>query len=226
MFWRKASRQRLTIIDSKEKIMRKTVLILSLVAATWLAASNDAFAQRGILGGRGIGIGVGRYGGGNYGGYGRGYYGGGYYPGSYGTSYYGGGYGSGYYRGGYGSAYSPGYYGSNYYSNSYPAYSTPMYYSDPIVQTSGTDYRQSFYLEPNSSTLTVRVPNPDAEVWFDDTLTKQRGMERIFHTPALQQAGIYTIKARWTENGRTIEREQRVQVQPGQPATVEFRVSS
>jgi len=208
--------------------MRKAILILGLVAATCLAATNDASAQ--LLRGRGIGIGRG-YGGGYYGsGFGN-YYGSGYgnYFGSGFGNYYGNGYyNSGYYPNYYSGSY-PSYYGSSYYGNSYsPGYysSTPMYYSNPVVQASGTDYRQSFTTDPNVSTLTVRVPNADAQVWFDDTATMQRGMERVFHTPPLQQAGTYTIKARWTDNGRTVDQQRTVQVQPGQSTVVDFRAGT
>ncbi len=196
--------------------MRKTIFILGLVAATWLATTNDAAAQRVRFGGgRGVSVDFGGRGGGwngrNYGwggrnyGWGNGYYGGRSYYGSYYPRYYG-------------NAYSPSY----YYST--PYYSTPTYYySDPVVQVPTTEYRQSFYSDPNSSTITVLLPNADAQVWFDDSPTTQRGMERIFNTPSLQQAGTYSIKARWTEGGRTVDRQRDVQVQPGQPVTVNFR---
>jgi uncharacterized protein (TIGR03000 family) len=166
--------------------MRKTLLIIGLVAITLLAAANDVFAQRrgGRRGGVSIGVGIGGY---------------------YGSPYY---YGRGYYPYSYGYAYAPGY-----------------YYPDSVAQVPATDYRQSFYSDPNVATLTILVPNPDAQVWFDDAPTAQRGMERSFHTTALQQAGTYTIKARWTENGRTVNQDRRVRVQPGQSVMVDFRAS-
>jgi uncharacterized protein (TIGR03000 family) len=204
----------LVYFGTKEKIMRRTVLILGLVAATWVMAASDVFAQRVWVGGRrgavSVGVGSGYYGGGGY----------------YGRGYYGGGYGRGYYGRGYGGYY-PGYYG-NYYGNAYApgvSYSSPIYSVNPIVQVPTPDYRQSFYTDPNSATLTVLVPNPATQVWFDGTSTTQRGMERIFHTPSLQQAGTYTIKARWTNNGQTVDRERIVQVQPGQAVVVDFRAS-
>jgi uncharacterized protein (TIGR03000 family) len=178
----------------KEKTMRRTLLILSLVAITLLAATNDAFAQRrGGGGGRGGGVSI-RVG-----------------PGYYGPSYYG--------RGGY----YPYYYG-RYYDRGYYYYTPDYYFSeDPVTQLPATDYRQSFYSDPSSATITVLVPNQDAQVWFDDAPTSQRGMERVFHTPGLQQAGAYTIKVSWTDNGRRTDRQRRVQVQPGQTVTLDFR---
>jgi uncharacterized protein (TIGR03000 family) len=206
---------------SEEKTMRKTLLILALTAVTVLASSSDAFAQRG--GGRGGG-GGGRGGGGG----GRGGYGGGYGRGGYGGGY-GGiylGLGNGYYGGSYGGGYySPSYYSQPYYSES------PNYYSD-AVQVPSTDVRQSFYAEPASQQQTarvmVRVPSADTRVWFDNTPTSQQGMERTFNSPALDPGSsyVYTVKARWTENGQTRDREQRVSVQAGQTATVDFRGNS
>ena len=199
--------------------MKKSLLVLGLVAVTLMASANEVFAQ-GIWIGRGgvsVGIGSGYYGSGYYG---SGYYGSPYYYGA--PGYYGG---RGYY------STSPYYYGSRYYAPSYYSYSpgyyygtTPSYtYSNPIIPTAPIDIRQSAYSDPNSATITVFVPTADAQVWFDDNPTAQRGIERLFHTPSLQQGGTYMIKARWTENGRTIDQQRQVQVQPGQSATVDFR---
>lgn len=100
----------------------------------------------------------------------------------------------------------------------------PHYYysEDPVTQLPYAYFRQSLCSDPNAATITVLVPNEDTQVWFNDSLTNQRGMERLFHTPALQQAGAYTIKVSWTDNGGRVDRERRVQVQPGQSVTVDF----
>jgi len=195
--------------------MRKTLLILGLVAVSLAASANDAFAQRGGVrggGGRG-GVSVN---------WGSGYNGGrgGYYnsPYSYGNrGYYGYG-NSGYYGG-------LGYYGNRGYYSS-PGYyygGTPNYYYSDTVTVPPPEYRQAFYSDPNSAAITVVVPTPDAQVWFDDSATAQRGMQRTFHTPSLQQGGTYTIRAVWTENGRTVDRQRQIRVQPGQSVTVDFR---
>jgi uncharacterized protein (TIGR03000 family) len=175
--------------------MRKILVILGLVAFTVLASANDAFAQRRGGGGRG-GVSV-RIGGG--------YYGAPYYR------YYGGRY-----------YYAPYYGGPYYYSY---GYSAPDYYYPPVV-TQAPEIRQSLYVEPTEqvATVTVMVPNADAQVWFDNASTAQRGMQRTFHSPPLQSGTYtYTIKARWTENGQTRDQQREVQVQPGQTVTVDFR---
>lgn len=177
--------------------MRKTCCILCLIAVTMVATANEAFAQR-------------RGGGGRGGGYSRGY--GGY---GYGRGYYGG---VGFYYGG------PYYYGNSGYYYGPDYYAGPSYYSGPVVQAQPAEARTAFYpTDPNVATVTVHVPNPDAQIWFDDAATSQRGMDRTFQTAALQQAGTYTIKARWTENGRTVNQQRQVQVQPGQSVMVNFQ---
>jgi len=186
----------------------------------------------------GYGNGYGGYGNGfygnGYGGYGRGYgYGNGYYGNglniNLGSGYYGSGYGGNYYGSGYGGNY---YGGSPYYSSGglyydySPSYSTPTYSYGPeyySAQAPSMNTQQSFYNDPNSATLTVMLPVADAQVWFDDTPTSQRGMERSFHTPALQQPGTYTIKARWNDNGRTVDQQRKITVRPGQSVMVDFR---
>lgn len=100
---------------------------------------------------------------------------------------------------------------------------------DVYADTRGpTEFRRSFYYDPSypdqSSGVRILVPNPDAEVWFDGATTTQRGLDRVFVTPALNQESTYTIKARWMENGKAVEQERRVQIRGGQAHTVDFRV--
>jgi uncharacterized protein (TIGR03000 family) len=197
----------------KEKAMRKLLVILGLVTFTMLASANDAFAQRG-RGGRG-----GWGGGGVRVQRGRGYYGGGYYGGGY--------YGGRYYGRGYYSPYYFGYYDRPYYAPYYYSYdySTPDYY-----YPDAPEIRRSFYSGPaeQSASVRVTVPTVDAQVWFDNAPTTQRGTQRTFHSPALQPGSnyTYTIKARWTENGQAVEQQRQVQVQPGQSVSVDFRGNS
>jgi len=184
--------------------MRKSLVIFSLVALALAATATEAFAQRVRVntGRGGISIGVGS---------GSGYYGNGYYGNSYyGSPYYGN---RGYY---YGNSYSPGYY-----------YSTPNYYVEPSTVVVPTEARPSYYVDPGSANVSVMLPSADAEVWFDNAPTRQRGMERIFHTPSLQPGSYtYSIRARWNDNGRTVDQTRQVQVRPGQSVTVDFRNSA
>jgi len=196
--------------------MRRALLVLSLVGVTVVASADDANAQY-----RG-------YGGywGNSPVYSMGWGSSGYYPQS--------GYYSSYYYGGRG--YSPYYQGSGYgdYYNTVPNYTVNpgLYYSQPTVQTQPRRVVQSFYSDPERAqqqfvSVTVVVPTATAEVWFENTLTTQQGTQRLFHSPALEpgQNYTYTIKARWMENGKAIERDRQVNVQAGQSIIVNFRDS-
>ena len=182
--------------------MRKMLLVLSLVGLTVLASAGDAFAQFGVFGSRSrplvsIDLGDGGY----------------YSP----FGYYGGpGYGP-YYRG-YGYGYAPSYYDGT------PGYS---YYSSPMPLVPRTQIRQSYYPAPVQDfvNMTVLVPAADAQMWFENKLTTQRGLERLFESPPLtpNHSYTYTIKARWTESGKAVDQERRVNVQAGQNITVDFR---
>lgn len=118
--------------------------------------------------------------------------------------------------------YPVGYHISGYAAGTYYAFG-PDYYPYPVAQMAPlTETRKSFYPAPGQAAATIRVLVPDAEVWFDTTMTKQRGRERVFQSPPLESSGTYTVKARWLENGRQVEQERRVQVQPGQAVAVAF----
>jgi uncharacterized protein (TIGR03000 family) len=76
---------------------------------------------------------------------------------------------------------------------------------------------------PAPALLRVRLP-ADAELWIGDSPTAQRGVERQFVTPPLEGGRnlSYEIRARWTEQGRAVERTRAVQVYPGDRVTVDF----
>jgi len=209
--------------------MKSKWLIGTLGAVLALAYfAETASAQRWRGGGGtsyGFGIGPGGvsayYGrGGGYGGYGYGGYGG--YPGY-------GGYG-GYYGRGYGSPYYGGYY-SDYGYPSYGYYNSPNYTSEsyPSYAQSNVVPSQSFYSgptpEPNKVLVHIRVPDPEATVWIENTATDQRGFDRVFLSPELESGKqyVYTVKAKWMENnGQERTQEKKVNVQPGRQAIVAF----
>lgn len=191
-------------------------------AVVALAAATPASAQR-------------HYGGGGYRGGWGGYYGrGGYYPGSYGW----GGSGIGVYVGPRYSYYPrygyDGYYGYPGYSYSYPSYySYPSTYSSDVVTygtPASTEIRSFYPPDPvaptNQARVHVRCP-AGAELWFDGTATEQRGNDRMFSTPTLEQGKNYTyeVKARWMDNGKPVERTKVVSVRAGQTTDVDFMTS-
>jgi uncharacterized protein (TIGR03000 family) len=71
--------------------------------------------------------------------------------------------------------------------------------------------------------IVVLVP-ADAEVFFDDGPTAQKGTERLFHTPPLQvgKQYHYTVRARWTQDGKKVEQTRKVAVRGGARVRVDF----
>jgi uncharacterized protein (TIGR03000 family) len=181
--------------------MRKMLLSLSLAGLTVLASASDAFAQYGVFGLRrrplvSIDLGDGNY----------------YSP----FGYY---VGPGPYYRDYGYGYAP-----TYYYDGTPVYSNDL---EPAPLVPRTQIRRAYYpaAVQDFVNVTVLVPTADAQVWFENKLTTQRGLERLYESPPLtpNHSHTYTIKARWMENGKTVNQERQVNVQAGQNITVNFR---
>ena len=197
---------------------------LAAAAVLFAATVNPTFAYGGGHGGGGHGGGGWHGGGGGWHGGGGGYHDGGYYHGGYGGRYNHGGYG--YYPGfGYGLGYG-------YYDGGYPSYYGYYPYDGTIMDYS-TPYTPSYYppvtnfapVAPAASDATVVVHVPsDAQVWFDDTLTKSTGEWRKYETPPLSpnKSFSYTIRARWSDNGHVVNQSRRVDIQAGQRSAVDF----
>src|SRR5262245_15322176 len=103
-----------------------------------------------------------------------------------------------------------------------PYYSQPFYYSQPsYYYDPGATYAPS-YAAPaapvGAASITVNVPDPNAQVWFNGQMTRQGGTQRVFNTPSLESgySYTYTIRAAWTQNGQPYSREQNVSVRPGE----------
>jgi uncharacterized protein (TIGR03000 family) len=78
-----------------------------------------------------------------------------------------------------------------------------------------------------SALVQVGVP-ADATVWFNGEQMKQGGTMRTYETPALDSGYTYRydVKARWEQNGKPVERTQRIEVYPGGRITVDFNQPS
>jgi uncharacterized protein (TIGR03000 family) len=130
-----------------------------------------------------------------------------------------GGYSS--YPGSYrGSYYSPGYY-----------YPTPT----PASNTQGINY-QSRYYTPQAETAggardrtaQINVSAPaDAEIWFNDAKTTQKGNERLFVSPPLtaKENYYYEMKIKWTKDGKVVEQNRRVTVHAGDVINLDFNAA-
>jgi uncharacterized protein (TIGR03000 family) len=130
-------------------------------------------------------------------------------------------FGSGYYYPGYYDYYRDwDYYGGydhGYYSaapQAYPYYVS--YYDDSGAAAEG----------PRGSTalLIVRVPDPDADIWFNGTKTNQRGSQRLFESPDLERGRDYSyeVRARWTADGQAVEETRTIEVHAGDRLTMNF----
>ncbi len=127
----------------------------------------------------------------------------------------------------------------NQYSYGYPGYGINSYVAPAAWDTSNPQYSatardlntyRSFYTPTQNgtdATIRVRVPNPTARVFFDDTVTRQQGMERVFASPPLDpdKSYSYIVRATWMENGKEVTRSKDVKVQAGRTAMVDFRGS-
>jgi uncharacterized protein (TIGR03000 family) len=76
---------------------------------------------------------------------------------------------------------------------------------------------------PGAAVVQVTVP-VDAEVWVEGDKTGLTGPHREFVSPPLVtgKSYLYTVRARWTEAGRSVEQIQVVAVQAGNRAEVRF----
>ncbi len=72
--------------------------------------------------------------------------------------------------------------------------------------------------------VVVKVPHPDAEVWFQGIKTKQTGLVRSYLSPPLKPGKKYryNMKVRWQENGQALEKTRTFLVQAGQQVGIDF----
>ena len=73
-------------------------------------------------------------------------------------------------------------------------------------------------------TLSVKVPQPAAEVFVDGVKTNQNGTDRIYTSPPLEAGKQYQyeVTARWIERGVTVERKTVVTGKPGEVVRVDL----
>jgi uncharacterized protein (TIGR03000 family) len=72
--------------------------------------------------------------------------------------------------------------------------------------------------------LSVKVPQPAAEIFVDGMKTAMTGTDRLFESPPLSgdKEYAYDIVARWTEGGATVERKKTVKGKPGEVVRVDL----
>jgi uncharacterized protein (TIGR03000 family) len=128
---------------------------------------------------------------------------------------WGGGWGYGPYGYGYGYGYGP---GVSYVYDEQPGYVG----ADQAVAPDGYADDQA---EPaNVARVTVRLPGPDATVWFNGARMLATGATRSFVTPPLDpgQDYHYAVKVRWMEDGQAQEQTRTLDVRAGESFMLNF----
>jgi len=69
----------------------------------------------------------------------------------------------------------------------------------------------------------VNVP-ADAVVWIEKQQMKQTGTDRVYETPDLPpgKTAIYSIRAKWTKDGKPVERYRVLGIKAGETAKINF----
>jgi uncharacterized protein (TIGR03000 family) len=203
--------------------------LLLLAGAVMLGIPSSSQAQRG--GARSGG----RFGVTRFGGYGDGYPPAYYRPNSgyqqdngYGSySTYPGFYGNySYLRSG--TDFGLGYYGV--YGSAVPFYfdgdgsATPPSLGSPVYNSPGMVYPDAAPARRDQPVLITVSVHPSAEIWIEGVKTTSTGSTREYQSPPLTPDNryTYTIRARWKENGREVDRTQQIAVTPGGYLTVSF----
>jgi uncharacterized protein (TIGR03000 family) len=118
-----------------------------------------------------------------------------------------------------------------YYVPSVPSYA-PSYYVQPApvvvgqqpAGTPDTGFASADVLNNDSALLKVHLP-ADAKLYFGTTeAALQSGSMRLFRSPSLDRGSNYQydLRARWTENGRTVERTRSVPIHANDVVNVDF----
>lgn len=96
--------------------------------------------------------------------------------------------------------------------------SAPSYYNEDTPGPAGAEGETA-----KTARIRVRVPS-DAELWIDGAKTKQRGTVREFVTATLDPDRIYRlpVRARWVEDGITVEKSITIRAFAGNRVTVNF----
>ncbi len=142
----------------------------------------------------------------------------GYYPGYTGDGFYSGYWGSQHAWTNY--PYGRHDYGLNYHYTApttirYAAYEAPQGFPPPPPIPDSTPAAST--AEDNAAHLQVRVP-AGADLWFEGVQMPQTGAVREFVSPTLTpgKGYSYEVRARWTEDGRTVDRVRKVSVRANQ----------
>ena len=110
---------------------------------------------------------------------------------------------------------------TDYYASSSPAASPTA-----VSKRSGyTDYYAGTApAASGKARIHVRVP-ADAVLWLDGKAITQTGEERDLLVPDLKQEKTCEVKARWVQDGRTVEQTLQAKVRANETTTLDFRAA-
>jgi uncharacterized protein (TIGR03000 family) len=130
----------------------------------------------------------------------------------------------------------PSYYGYSWpyttYDYSVPFYGSTTEYTQPQEYSAGGTYPsayQSFYPSGDANAsrevmASIMLPSADAELWIEGQKMTNTGTVRRFASPPLETGRGYTynFRARWNQDGQTMDQTRKVRVHAGDRITVDF----
>jgi uncharacterized protein (TIGR03000 family) len=136
-----------------------------------------------------------------------------------------GGFGYGYYPLGWGLGYP---YRYGFYNVINPAYTVPPRPPGYSIKAMAKDVVLPPVNEINGLAAVIEVKMPCyGDLWVDGAPTEQLGTDRLFTSPPLEKGSeyVYLLRARWVQDGKTIEQSREVRVHGGERVRVVFPAS-
>jgi uncharacterized protein (TIGR03000 family) len=121
----------------------------------------------------------------------------------------------------------PGCYGPGYYPVDGP-YVAPVVVPPPGYQASYPPQSPPPGGPPapaeNTARFQVRMPAGENEVWLNGVRTRQTGAQQWYKSPPMTPGEDYSyeVRARWTENGQTVERTRTVLIHANDRVTIDL----
>ncbi len=99
----------------------------------------------------------------------------------------------------------------------------PVLESVPVVPAAPAAPAEAAPAPAGCLILSVKVPQPQAEVYVDGVKTAQTGTDRLFESPPLTGGNFqYEVTARWVERGGTVEVKRTATGRPGDVVRLDF----
>jgi uncharacterized protein (TIGR03000 family) len=116
-----------------------------------------------------------------------------------------------------------GYYDRGYYTPA-PTYRESYYPAEPSYRESYAAPAPATSYASSGARVEVRLPDPNATVWFDEHRSEVSGSPRVFVFSSENDDRMYKhrVKASWNQDGRMVTQEREIEVRGGGTATVDF----